>query len=185
MSDSRRAAWKRTERAVARQLGGRRVPVTGRARGDVPDVEHDLLAIEVKHWARLPTRVVQALEQAEAAARSEQLPVAVIHGAGERMDKALVVMRLEDFRLWGLKAIVKNKKTEPVNSQLAPERREAVMRVVNAADSLYEHLRACKKCPGLAYFRSDALPAGACDEAERLWAQYKSAMEEYYSTVNQ
>lgn len=100
MSDSRRAAWKRTERAVAHLLGGRRVPVTGRARGDVPDVEHERLAIEVKHWSRLPARVVEALEQAEAAARGKQLPIAVIHGAGERMGQALVVMRLEDFRRW-------------------------------------------------------------------------------------
>jgi hypothetical protein len=51
---SKKPDWKRTERKIAAQLGGRRVPVTGRARGDAPDVAHDWLAIEVKHKARLP-----------------------------------------------------------------------------------------------------------------------------------
>ena len=37
MSDTR---WKATERRIAALLGGRRVPVSGRGRGDQPDVAH-------------------------------------------------------------------------------------------------------------------------------------------------
>ena len=42
-------SWKATGRAVAARPGGERVPVTGRQRGDVPDVAHGWLSIEVKH----------------------------------------------------------------------------------------------------------------------------------------
>jgi len=35
-----RATWKRTERSIAGIIGGERVPVSGRQRGDQPDVRH-------------------------------------------------------------------------------------------------------------------------------------------------
>ena len=40
-------AWKATERAIAARLGGRRVPITGRQRGDVPDVAHPAFAMRL------------------------------------------------------------------------------------------------------------------------------------------
>ncbi|ARA92352.1 hypothetical protein AWN76_003645 [Rhodothermaceae bacterium RA] len=92
--------WKRTERAVAERLGGRRVPVSGRSRGDVPDVAHDWLAIEVKHRRKLPGWIEDAMRQAEAAAREDQLPVAILHERGRRHDEDLVVLRLRDFEAW-------------------------------------------------------------------------------------
>ncbi|QXD16984.1 hypothetical protein GQ464_008640 [Rhodocaloribacter litoris] len=93
-------SWKRTERAVAARLNGRRVPVTGRARGDAPDVAHAWLSIEIKHRSRLPAWIEDAMRQAEAAAREDQLPVAVLHERGRRHDEDLVVMRLADFKAW-------------------------------------------------------------------------------------
>ncbi len=48
-------AWKRTERAIAARLGGVRVPVSGRQRGDAPDIAHPTFAVEVKSRASLPT----------------------------------------------------------------------------------------------------------------------------------
>ncbi len=92
--------WKRTERKVAARLGGRRVPVTGRSRGDAPDVAHDWLSVEVKHRRRLPAWIEDALRQAEAAARDGQLPVAVLHQRGRRHAEDLVVLRLRDFEAW-------------------------------------------------------------------------------------
>ena len=89
--------WKAVERAVARRLGGRRVPVTGRARGDAPDVEHPLLALEVKHRKELPQWLKEAMAQAEAAARDDKLPVVVLHEAGSRHSEDLVVLRLADL----------------------------------------------------------------------------------------
>lgn len=97
MSDT---AWKATERRIAALLGGRRVPVTGRGRGDAPDVQHAWLSIECKHRASVPAWLTDALAQARAAARPDQLPVAVVHQAGDRHDRALVVLTLADFVAW-------------------------------------------------------------------------------------
>ena len=97
MADKR---WKATERRIAGLLGGRRVPVSGRGRGDAPDIAHPWLALEVKDRASLPAWLLDALDQAEASAQPDQLPVAVLHRAGDRHDQALVVLRLADFVTW-------------------------------------------------------------------------------------
>jgi hypothetical protein len=44
--------WKRTEHPIAARLGGERV--SGRARGDAPEVAHPRLAVECKHKQALP-----------------------------------------------------------------------------------------------------------------------------------
>jgi hypothetical protein len=94
MADKR---WKATERRIAALLGGRRVPVSGRGRGDQPEIAHPWLSLEVKDRATLPLWLLDALAQAEASATPAQLPVAVLHRAGDRHDQALVVLRLADF----------------------------------------------------------------------------------------
>jgi hypothetical protein len=87
-------AWKNTERRIAALLGGERVPVTGRQRGNAPDVAHPFLAIEVKHRSILPAWIRDAVEQARASARGQQLPIVVLHGRGMRYDQSLVVIEL-------------------------------------------------------------------------------------------
>jgi len=94
MGDKR---WKATERKIATLLGGKRVPVSGRGRGDQPDIAHPWLALEVKDRATLPLWLLDALAQAAASATPAQLPVAVVHRAGDRHDHALVVLRLGAF----------------------------------------------------------------------------------------
>ena len=93
-------AWKATERAIASHLGGKRVPITGRQRGDVPDVAHPWLSIECKHRKRLPEWLKDAMSQAGAAATSSQLPIVVLHELGERHGSNLVLLRLGDFEDW-------------------------------------------------------------------------------------
>lgn len=93
-----KAQWKRTERRVATELGGRRVPVTGRGRGDAPDIQHPWLCPEVKHRRKLPDWLHEAMSQARAAATSEQLPIVVLHQSGQRHKDDLVMIRLSDFR---------------------------------------------------------------------------------------
>ena len=93
-------AWKRTERAIASILGGRRVPITGRARGDAPDVAHPWLSIEVKSRRSLPAWLLNAMAQARAAATPHQLPIAVLHQDGDRHSSDLVLMALRDFTRW-------------------------------------------------------------------------------------
>lgn len=95
-----RATWKRTERDIAGLIGGERVPVSGRWRGDQPDVRHDWLAVEVKHRQRVPQWLIGALTQARAAVRGEQLPVAIIHRHGARHTEGIVCLRLGDFTAW-------------------------------------------------------------------------------------
>jgi len=91
------SSWKRTERAVASRLGGRRVPVTGRARGDAPDVDHPLFALEVKHRKSLPGWLKTAMHQAVAAARDGRTPAVVLHEHGKYHSNDLVVLRLADL----------------------------------------------------------------------------------------
>ena len=94
---TRSATWKQAEREVAARLGGRRVPVTGRGRGDAPDVEHKRLSVEVKHWPALPAWLRGAMAQAQAASRDGKVPVAVLHERGRPYDDALCVLRLADL----------------------------------------------------------------------------------------
>jgi len=68
-----RATWKRTERSIAGLIGGERVPVSGRQRGDHPDVQHDWLSVEVKHRQSIPQWLTTALTQARAAVRGESV----------------------------------------------------------------------------------------------------------------
>ena len=92
--------WKATERAVAGILGGRRVPITGRQRGDAPDVAHQVFSVEVKHRQNIPAWLKDAVAQAVAAATPQQLPLAVLHEAGQRHGNDLVVIPLSKFTAW-------------------------------------------------------------------------------------
>lgn len=89
--------WKQAERRIAQILGGQRVPVSGRKRGDAPDIEHPTLSIEVKSRKSIPAWMENALEQAEAASRDGKTPIEVLHQDGQRYADALVVLRPSDF----------------------------------------------------------------------------------------
>jgi len=91
------AAWKRTETAVAALLGGTRVPVTGRGRGDAPDVAHPRLSVEVKHREALPGWLTDAMNQATAVSRDGRIPLVVVHPKGGRHADDLAVVRLVDL----------------------------------------------------------------------------------------
>jgi hypothetical protein len=93
-------AWKRNERAIAARLGGTRVPVTGRQRGDAPDIAHPVYSVEVKARKSLPTWLHTAMMQAIAAQRGGQMPVVILHQTGTRHAEDLVVVRLGDFENW-------------------------------------------------------------------------------------
>jgi hypothetical protein len=76
------------------------VPVSGRARGDAPDVAHPWPSIECKHRRKLPVWLEHVMRQAEASARSGQLPAAVLHESQRRHVNDLVVVRLGDWLDW-------------------------------------------------------------------------------------
>lgn len=89
--------WKQAERRIAQILGGRRIPVSGRGRGDNPDIEHPTLSVEVKARAGFPAWLEDALRQAEASAVEGKTPVAILHPDRRRYSEALVVLRLSEF----------------------------------------------------------------------------------------
>jgi hypothetical protein len=91
-------AWKKAERRIAELVGGKREPVSGRQRGATPDIRHPTLSVEVKSRKKLPNWLEDALQQAEAASRDGQLPVAILHETGRNYRDALVVMRLGDLK---------------------------------------------------------------------------------------
>lgn len=105
-----RGRWKAIERWWALQLGGRRIPVTGRHSGDVPDVDHPHLAIEVKAGKVLPVRLRDGMRQAKAAAArarnegKDKTPVVCLtHSVGPGLpNEHFVLLTLDDFQaLWG------------------------------------------------------------------------------------
>ena len=89
--------WKACERRIAELLGGRRVPVTGRQRGDAPDIEHEALSIEVKSRKALPAWLMGALEQAQTASKNGKMPVVVLHQDHRPYTESLILLRLSDF----------------------------------------------------------------------------------------
>jgi len=88
--------WKRSERAIAARLNGRRQGATGRTGADVLT---GWLSVEVKHRRRLPQWLKDALAQARTGA-GERLAIVVLHESGQRHADDLVLVRLADFEDW-------------------------------------------------------------------------------------
>jgi len=90
--------WKACERRVARYIGGERIPITGRQRGDVADIKHNWLSVEVKYRKKLPDWIKDAMSQAKAAQRGGRMPVVIMCEKGEEIGKAWIMCELGDFR---------------------------------------------------------------------------------------
>lgn len=88
------ATWKTTERVIANRLGGRRVGVRGIA---APDVMTSWASVEVKVRKHLPAWLKSAVQQAEANALPDTLPLVVLHELSQQHNEDLVIMRLRDF----------------------------------------------------------------------------------------
>ncbi len=96
------ASWKRRERQVARLLGGERQPNSGRRWADVIA---GAWAVEVKSRRGLPRWLLQAMAQAEDAAKETgRLPLVVlVHAPGRgRKVRCYALLPLE-----GLTSLVK------------------------------------------------------------------------------
>ena len=93
--------WKESERKMAKELGGERVPISGRQRGYAPDIKHDRFAIEHKYGQRiLSSRLKEALDQADASVIGDQFPIVTFEEstpAGYPNTKG-VFMTLETFK---------------------------------------------------------------------------------------
>ena len=89
--------WKQAERKIAALLGGQRVPITGRQRGDVPDIRHNTFSVEVKHKQELPAWLNEAMEQAEAAVTDDKMPIVILHEKGKNYAESLTILKLSDI----------------------------------------------------------------------------------------
>ena len=96
-----RSTWKNWERKVAEWFGGdkvnaKRIPVTGRQSGDVPDVETIKFAIEVKAGKVVSSRTLKAVDQArKAGATTNKIPVVVqVHKLNKSVAVPLVTLDL-------------------------------------------------------------------------------------------
>jgi hypothetical protein len=85
------------ERRVSEMFGGKHGSVFGRARGYAPNVAHDRLTIAVKNRKILPAWLLNALTQAQAAAKDGRMPVAILRQDHRQYRDALVVVRLNDY----------------------------------------------------------------------------------------
>jgi len=95
--------WKAVEREIMRRIGGKRIPITGRQRGDVPDGEHEWISVEIKTRKVIPKWIRNGMHQAQASnVMGNKLPIVFIHEQGTRYDDDLVVMRMKDFEDWYL-----------------------------------------------------------------------------------
>lgn len=74
------------------------MPITGRQRGSAPDIAHPRFSIEVKDRESLPAWLHDAMAQAVASIRGEQMPVVILHEGGMRHEDDFVVMKLGDFK---------------------------------------------------------------------------------------
>jgi len=93
MTDKR---WKAVERAYAKSINGRRIPVTGEREGI--DVESDTVALQIKSRRSRPGYLTRWLDgivrQAE---RAQKVGAVVWHEPGEPYEQGVVLMRYSDW----------------------------------------------------------------------------------------
>lgn len=91
-------AWKACERRVAKYIGGERIPITGRQRGDAPDIKHAWLCPEVKYKQKFPDWMHDAMSQAKAAQRGNQMPCVIMCEKGQSIGKCWIMFELADAK---------------------------------------------------------------------------------------
>jgi len=74
------------------------VPITGRQRGDAPDIEHNWLSVEVKYRKKFPFWLHDAMAQAVASKRQRQMPCVILCEKGKATGDAYIVFKLSDAR---------------------------------------------------------------------------------------
>jgi hypothetical protein len=89
--------WKASERAIAKAIGGRRIPVTGIDR-DGADVETARFCIQAKLRKAIPTYLLRWLTGIVSTATPKgKIGILVLRRPRMRHDDALVVLSMTDF----------------------------------------------------------------------------------------
>ena len=111
-----RETWKAQEREYAKLLGGRRIPVTGRAGSDVPDITSHTIVGEVKKSSKgkcVSLKTLKALRGIkEVGNATHKIPVLfqAHKEAGKKNVEHVVSMYLDDFMKIAKDLIKENKK---------------------------------------------------------------------------
>lgn len=95
------SSWKRVERWFARDLGGQRVPITGRQGAErmSKDIEVPYpLWVDVKSRLSCPKSLWSWLENVVDNAPPAKIPLLILHRPHMRYGEAVVVMRYRDFK---------------------------------------------------------------------------------------
>jgi hypothetical protein len=120
-------AWKAHERAIAKALGGERLPNTGKRS---PDVVAGPWAIEVKTRRSLPRWLLAAIAQAEEGARATgRLPLLVLTlapGKGRKV-RRYALLPLEALVIYG-EQFVKRKESNLAGSEVIRDEGDAANR---------------------------------------------------------
>jgi hypothetical protein len=91
-----RSGWKAAERAIAKDCGGRRIPVTGERHG--ADVSHPLFDYQLKVRRALPVWLFAWLHGIVGTAkRSDRVGVLVLNRPRQPRRHAVVILRWEDW----------------------------------------------------------------------------------------
>ncbi|MEE9197455.1 MAG: hypothetical protein V3U45_04875 [bacterium] len=96
--------WKRTEKRVAKALGGKRITVAEdlQARGTLDDVRHPLFQVQVKHRKQMSLPQLQRFFDGVSrnASEAQKVPLLVVKRTGKT--RLYAILRLEDLaRLTG------------------------------------------------------------------------------------
>ena len=95
------AAWKHSERTIARMLGVVQAGNNDKTHADcVGGRGHLVVEVKHQHSGSLPGWVRQALIKIRECAGARKLGLLVLHTEGERHGDSLVVMTLQDFADW-------------------------------------------------------------------------------------
>jgi len=89
-TNKNRQRGKRTERAIAKRLGGKRVGILGKS-----DVEHELFSFEVKSRLKFVGEkwFIQAVRNCE----EGKIPAVIVHVTGQHHKNDYVIIKLKDF----------------------------------------------------------------------------------------
>jgi len=88
-----RKRGKRTEAAIAKTLGGKRLGILGK-----DDVQAGPFSIEVKDRVKFVGTTF--MEQAVRNCPEGKTPLVIVHTTGQRHDGDLVMMRMKDWQDW-------------------------------------------------------------------------------------
>lgn len=84
--------WKKFERRIALDLGGRRIGILG---GE--DVEHPFLSGECKLLKKLPKFLTDVYDQAKKNCPKGKIPFACVKQNGKHDKNSLIILSYEDF----------------------------------------------------------------------------------------